>query len=147
MKLDHILLTTDLSPEALRPFESVRELASERGSRLTLLHVVVDLQIAPHGAPFAPAVSSPDLHKEVEHAKLAIAEQAAALGNSVEVALEVIAAPDVAKAICSYAQKHAVDMIAISTHGRTGLRHLALGSGAEQVLRRSAVPVLSFHRP
>lgn len=147
MKLEHILLTTDLSSESLRPFQSVKELAQQVGARLTLLTVVVDLQVTPHGAPFAPAVSSPDLEKDVQHARLELEEQRAALGDDAEVTIDVIAAPDVAKAICSYAEENKADLIAISTHGRTGLRHLALGSVAEQVIRQSEVPVLSFHRP
>ncbi len=36
------------------------------------------------------------------------------------------------------------DLIALATHGRTGLARLALGSVAEDVLRRSTVPVLCF---
>ena len=35
------------------------------------------------------------------------------------------------------------DLIVIGTHGRTGLKHFLLGSVAENVLRRSKVPVLS----
>lgn len=147
MKLEHILLTSDLSSESLRPFQSVKELAQQVGARLTLLTVVVDLQATPHGAPFAPAVSSPDLEKDVQHARSELEEQRLALGDDAEVAIDVIAGPDVAKAICSYAKENKADLIAISTHGRTGLRHLALGSVAEQVIRQSEVPVLSFHRP
>jgi len=147
MQLEHILVTTDLSPESLRPFEPIKALAKQVGARLTLLSVVVDLQIAPHGAPFAPAVSSPDLEKDVRHATLALEEQKAAMGDDVEVTIEVVAGTDVAKAICAWAVKHEVDLIAISTHGRKGLRHLALGSVAEQVIRNSEIPVVSFHRP
>ena len=147
MKLEHLLLTSDLSPESLRPFQEVKELAHQLGARMTLLSVVIDLQIAPHGAPFAPAVSSPDLEKDVAHARVALEEQRAALGDEVEVTIDVVAGPDVPKAICAYAREHGVDLIAISTHGRTGLRHLALGSVAEQVIRQSTVPVLSFQRP
>ena len=36
------------------------------------------------------------------------------------------------------------DLVAMGTHGRTGLTHLVLGSVAEQVLRASPVPVLLF---
>jgi nucleotide-binding universal stress UspA family protein len=36
------------------------------------------------------------------------------------------------------------DLVAMSTHGRTGLTHLVLGSVAEEVLRVSPVPVLLF---
>ena len=40
------------------------------------------------------------------------------------------------------------DLMVISTHGRTGLRHLLMGSIAEKVIRRAPVPVLvvrGFH--
>jgi nucleotide-binding universal stress UspA family protein len=38
--------------------------------------------------------------------------------------------------------QEAVDMVAMATHGRTGLRQLVLGSVAEQVVRRLTIPVL-----
>jgi nucleotide-binding universal stress UspA family protein len=34
------------------------------------------------------------------------------------------------------------DLLVISTHGRTGLRRLAMGSVAEVVLRHADIPVL-----
>ncbi len=147
MNVQHILLTTDLSPEATRPFGPIQELAKTLGARITLMTVVLDLQILPHGAAFAPAVSSPDLGQQLEEARSQLADQREAFGSDVEVTAEVIAAPDVPKGICAWAKTHDVDLIALSTHGRKGWRHLALGSVAEQVLRNSEVPVLSFHRP
>ena len=44
--------------------------------------------------------------------------------------------------ILDHAQARHVDLIAMSTHGRTGLAHAVLGSVAEHVVRRSPVPVL-----
>jgi nucleotide-binding universal stress UspA family protein len=39
------------------------------------------------------------------------------------------------------------DLVVIGTHGRRGLGRLLLGSGAEQVLRLSGVPVLVVRGP
>jgi len=147
MKLDHILLTSDLSSSSLLPFESVMALARNVDARITLLSVVEDLKITPHGAPFAPALSSPSVGKEAEEAKQLLDEQRKNFGLEQDVEVAVVAASDVPKAIVSYADEHDVDLIGISTHGRTGIRHLALGSVAEQVIRRSHVPVLCFPRP
>jgi nucleotide-binding universal stress UspA family protein len=47
-----------------------------------------------------------------------------------------------AQAILFAAQVHKVDLIAMSTHGRSGLSHVLLGSVAEEVLRHSECPVL-----
>ena len=47
-----------------------------------------------------------------------------------------------AEEIINFAEQHAVDLIAMATHGRSGLSHLVLGSVAEQVLHKVRVPVL-----
>jgi len=44
--------------------------------------------------------------------------------------------------IVSYAKENAVDLIALSTHGRSGLSRLAFGSVADFVLKRSGLPIL-----
>jgi len=49
---------------------------------------------------------------------------------------------DPAEEIASVVQQRAVDLVAMATHGRTGLRHLLMGSVAQQVVRRVNVPVL-----
>ena len=49
---------------------------------------------------------------------------------------------DPAGEIATVAAEEGAALIAMATHGRTGLRHLLMGSVAEQVLRRVDVPVL-----
>ncbi len=147
MNFKHILLTTDLSDEALRPFEPAVSLARTMGSKVTVLHVVQDLPMAATGAPFAPPISVPNLGQEMERAREALAEQCSDLPEDVKIAQEVISHENPARGVVEYAKKHDVDLIALSTHGRTGLRRFALGSIAESVLRHSPIPVLSFHRP
>lgn len=44
--------------------------------------------------------------------------------------------------ICAFAKNHAIDLIITSTHGLTGLKHVLIGSTAEQVVRHAACPVL-----
>ncbi len=144
--MKHILIASDLSPEALRPFGTVVRMAKNWGARITLLHVVQDLIIAPHGAPLAPPISSPDLPAEMEAARSAMTASCAELAEGVDVHCEVISGDRIPAAINHYATEHGVDLIALSTHGRTGWRHLALGSVAEDVLRHSVVPVITFPR-
>jgi nucleotide-binding universal stress UspA family protein len=147
MKFEHILLTTDLSPESLRPCKQINELAVAMGARITLLHVVHEFVAVPYGAPLAPPLTSPDLSGAIEHARLALEDQKSALNTTAAVETDVITGDNVHKAICKYAEQHGVDLIALSTHGRTGFRHMALGSVAEAVLRHAAVPVMSFPQP
>jgi nucleotide-binding universal stress UspA family protein len=49
----------------------------------------------------------------------------------------------VADAILSYAERNGVDLIIMSTHGRSGITRWALGSVADRVVRHSKIPVLS----
>ena len=44
--------------------------------------------------------------------------------------------------ICAFAEQHDVDLIITATHGRTGFKHLLMGSVAEQVVRYARRPVL-----
>ena len=144
--IDHILLTTDLSGEALRPFEPVLELAEFLKSRVTVLHVLPVLQAIPYGAPLAPPVSPPDLPQSLAKARSSVEEQCSSLEYGVDPSIEVLSHEDPARGIVEYASENEVDLIALSSHGRTGFRRATLGSVAERVLRHSAVPVLSFHR-
>ena len=57
------------------------------------------------------------------------------------VATEVLPVEPV-RAILFAAEAHAVDLISICTHGRSGIRDALLGSVAEAVLGRSAAPIL-----
>jgi len=54
----------------------------------------------------------------------------------------VVEAGAVADSIIDYAEANSVDLIAICTHGRTGLARWALGSVADRVLRGVNIPVL-----
>jgi nucleotide-binding universal stress UspA family protein len=44
--------------------------------------------------------------------------------------------------ICDFARKNKFDLIAMATHGRSGISRWALGSVADKVLRCSVIPVV-----
>ncbi|QDU69130.1 universal stress protein [Engelhardtia mirabilis] len=146
MKLAKILLTSDLSEESLRAFAPVAELAAERGATIELLHVVDDVPIPPAGAPLAPPLHAPDLSASVEAAKRKLDEQRLALDPALTVETNVLVAATPAEAICEHATTSGADLIAMSTHGRTGFRRFVLGSITEGVVRHAHVPVLIFPR-
>jgi nucleotide-binding universal stress UspA family protein len=56
-------------------------------------------------------------------------------------------AGDPAEEILRYAWRHAVDLIVMGTHGRTGVSRLLLGSVAERVVRGARCPVLVVPAP
>ena len=54
---------------------------------------------------------------------------------------------DPATEILNYVQNNDVGLIIMSTHGRSGVTRWVLGSVADRVIRRSAVPVLAVSPP
>ncbi len=52
-----------------------------------------------------------------------------------------------AETILEYARKSAVNLIMLSTHGRTGVTRWALGSNTDRVIRRSPIPILVVSPP
>ena len=49
---------------------------------------------------------------------------------------------DPGSTIVDYAEENAIDLIAIATHGRSGLRRIIFGSVAEYVIKHSKLPIL-----
>jgi nucleotide-binding universal stress UspA family protein len=52
-----------------------------------------------------------------------------------------------AENILEEAKKADADLIVMSTHGRTGLSHILMGSITEEVVRNASCPVFSVHPP
>jgi nucleotide-binding universal stress UspA family protein len=66
--------------------------------------------------------------------------------KGINVHTEVLAWPP-AETITSYAEENGVDIIVMSSHGRSGPSRRAYGSVAEKVLKSSPVPVLMVRAP
>jgi nucleotide-binding universal stress UspA family protein len=59
----------------------------------------------------------------------------------------LVTSGNAAEEILKVADKVKADLIAMSTHGRSGLRRLAFGSITDKVLRGSRIPVLMVRAP
>lgn len=64
-----------------------------------------------------------------------------AFAPEVHVTYEVSGGP-IAETILDYASGIEADLIAMSTHGRNGLARMVIGSVADEIVRRSHLPVL-----
>jgi nucleotide-binding universal stress UspA family protein len=78
-----------------------------------------------------------------EKAKAYLLKMAATLKDKgIETDTAVIVASQVGPAIVKYAENNGINMIALASHGHTGLRDILMGSVAEYVLKHSGLPVL-----
>lgn len=140
----HILTTTDFSPAAEPGLDMAASLAEQLGAKVTLIHVFDPAPFA-YIATRGGAAEQYANEREIEDAigRELERQQQEKLARLPDSAIEAIAGHDAADAIRTYAEQHGVDMIVLSSHGRTGLAHFLIGSVAEKLLRRSPCPVLT----
>lgn len=92
------------------------------------------------------AVASEDRTQALERVRVDTQEWLQSLAQhylpGVTTTVAVEWASDVVDAIAKGADRHQADFIAMGTHGRSGMKHVLMGSVAEGVLRHANVPVL-----
>ncbi len=132
----HILVPLDGSPDAERALDDAAEIARIHGATIHLFRAG---SVVPPGAFFNEAMPVfPDLDAEQAYVR-AVAERLKKDGLKVD-ATFVTGLP--VGALLEYLQAHPVDLICMTTHGRSGLSRWVLGSVAESVLRNARVPIL-----
>lgn len=130
----HLVVPTDLSPFSLSVLRYAVEIADLFHARVTVLHVV-------------------DRHAEHAHLSDAEREERARQAmtgmlrelNIENQGIDVLVRhghPDIE--IVRAAGEVNGDLIVMCTHGRTGMRHVLVGSVAEKVVRTAACPVLTM---
>ena len=139
-RIKQILVPIDFSDCAKKALQYALPLAKQHGAGLTLLYVV---QTPPYASGEYGVIDQASLQAEMcatgkkQLTALTVDEVQEEVSTSAMVrtgapAVEIV---DVAKTLPA-------DIIVISTHGRTGLKHVLLGSVVEQVVRRAPCPVL-----
>ncbi|HWR69877.1 MAG TPA: universal stress protein [Dehalococcoidia bacterium] len=124
---------------------------AEELARVSEAEIILMQSVAPHHFEIDLAESrSPHLSKlseeYVQHATAAARDYLDGiekrLSQSDIAARSVVEVGAPAEQIIACAKKNAVDIIALSTHGRSGLSALMMGSVANKVLHYAEVPVL-----
>lgn len=116
-----VLVATDFSETSEAAVRTAHAYASAFGARLHVLHV-----------------SWPDEHGLT----VLFADLVERLGTAVPVAVASHGG-DAADEIVRYAKTHAIQLIVLGTHGRTGVSRVVMGSVAERVIRTAPCPVLT----
>ncbi len=139
-----ILVPLDGSKLAEVALAHVEQLAWELGSSLILLRVVRP----PRAVEYTRQEEMMALNREREavfkhDAETYLAAHRGELRNkNLEVSTHIIVSEAVATAILDFAESEGVDLIAMSTHGRSGLGRWVYGSVADKVLQGAICPIL-----
>lgn len=135
----HILVGLDGSPLAETTLPFVEMLARKSGARVTLLHVVP----IPEDVP---AAGEPSLDEVLRHSSRLAEDylhgQARRLGAADVSARVAVVTGDPAREIVAYAGREGCDVVALATHGRSGVQRWAHGSIADRVLHTTTIPLL-----
>jgi len=139
-----ILVTLDGSSRAEKSLELTTRIAKATGATLILLQALEPP--VPFSSPYLPHAMQ-DTQTALEEGRNASVKYLDEVKDrlerqGVDVETETLLGVYPAPAILRYAKEHAVDLIAVATHGRGGLPRLVLGSVADKVLRAASVPVL-----
>ena len=145
MKMDTILVPTDFSEDAGRALETAVDLARASGGQILLLHAYsIELPFA--AAPYGGSVLLPDgFYVEYRNQATLEVERLAketTAKEGVDVTGVAIERP-AWLAILEQAEELSADLIVMGTRGLTGIKHVALGSTAERVVRKATCPVLT----
>ena len=147
-KVRSVLLPTDFSDCASFALPYAAGIARATGASLLCLHVVETAVPAVGYTGMSEPLPIGDLSEQLEDSaerelpKIAECEECA--GLNVE---ELIVHGDAATEIARVAKERGVDLIVVSSHGRTGLGRMLFGSTAEAVVRHATCPVLVVKPP
>jgi nucleotide-binding universal stress UspA family protein len=160
MDVQRILVPIDYSADSQRALQWGASLAAKYEAKLILLHVVPKAleMVYPQGfgwesAPASiyggvppgkqPSGAQPIVIDLVDRGQTQLDDFAAQyLKAPVPMQIKVTVGKP-AEEILRVAREEKVDLVVMGTHGRTGLRHLVLGSVAAEVARHAPCPVFT----
>lgn len=139
-----ILVPIDFSPPSAQALKYAAALATQFGAKITLLNVVQPVA-TPDFAYYPLMMENDKVNAQAKRELEGVPVSQGVDSNLIEKFVvrngvpfhEITGAADSLKA----------DLIVISTHGYTGLKHVLLGSTAERVVRHAPCPVLVVARP
>jgi nucleotide-binding universal stress UspA family protein len=135
-----VLVPIDFSDQSREAVSVALQIASrddpDSGGQVAAIHVLPDLSPAEPGKLWNTVKPT----SRIEHATTALKDW---LKNG-DQHLDTIdvAIGDPGAEICRVATERGADLIVLSSHGRTGLKRLLIGSVAERVVRLAPCPVL-----
>ena len=143
MRYETILVATDFSDAANAALEVAIDLSQNFEAELVLVHAYnAEIPIAP---ALRRGIVRPDVYFEqiATEAKGHVDEAIRKIGASGVRAVGLAVDSPAAVAIIDEAERRDADLIIMGTRGLSGLKHVALGSVADRVIRTSKCPVMA----
>ena len=143
MHFKSILVPTDFSDASLESAKFVMRLCKQVNTNAHVLHSIDASPFAMYG-DYTGWQEIRVTDEVRENADKELDKFIRKLGTDAPVSgKNVVTTDDVATSICEAAKTEGASLIAMSTHGRSGINRVLLGSVTEQVLRNAPCPVLT----
>ena len=137
-----ILFPVDFTGSSVRVVPFVRNIAEKYDARVHVLHVVGDMG----GDLYVPGEAIISFMSEIRTlAENMMNDYLAEHFAGLEKVFGHILEGDPAEEILTFAREHGDTLIVMGTHGRKGLDRVVFGSVAENVVRKSSVPVMTVN--
>lgn len=130
----------DYSPGSKEALRTAATMAAESGGELVIVHAWEPMYSGGEGFGLTANLMA-DLRKSVEESLELWRMDAVRLGAKRVTSMFLTGAPW-NEIVGAAKNDPAIDLIVMGTHGRTGLKHVLIGSVAEKVVRHAGCPVL-----
>jgi nucleotide-binding universal stress UspA family protein len=141
INIDRILCPVDFFAASDKAVDYAAGLAEIYNARVFLLHAIVPVIPVAYEFPFNTAEIAREMREAAGREMKKLAARVRARRVQAETLIHAGAVHDVIRRAISTARP---DLIAMGTHGRTGIDRWFLGSQAEWLMRHSPVPVLTI---
>ena len=144
IEIKKILFPLDLTENSSKILPYVLSVSEKYNSQIYLLHVVQDLN--KWGKLYVPHPSMDKFQEEaIKNAKKAMDKICENQLQSCPNFQKRVVSGDTVDEILKIIEPESIDLVIMGTHGRKGLEHVIFGSVAENVIKKSPVPVLSIN--
>ena len=138
--LKKVLVPCDFSAFSREAVPYAADLCRKFGASLTLAHIVDTWLDYPEFTPTIAVNNTPNLTRAAKESLDTLAKEQKDVKVDVNVTVGV---PH--RILTDMIKADDVDLVVMTTHGRSALAHLLLGSVTEKVVRHSSCPVLVIH--
>jgi nucleotide-binding universal stress UspA family protein len=141
LEIKKILFPFDLTENSSKILPYVLSISEKYNSLVYLIHVVQDLN--KWGKLYVPHPSMDKFQEEaIEVAKKAVDTVCENHLQRCPNFQKKVVSGDTVEEILKVVESEEIDLLIMGTHGRKGLEHVFFGSVAENVVKKSPVPVL-----